>query len=70
MGTVLTGAVLVEVVFKYPGLGETLYQAIRLNDFFIIRGMIFTVIVTLALATFTIDIVYPLLDPRVQYKKA
>lgn len=69
-GTILTGAVLVEVVFKYPGLGESLYQAIRLNDFFIIRGMIFTVIVTLALATLIIDITYPLIDPRVRYKKA
>jgi peptide/nickel transport system permease protein len=70
MGTILTGAVLVEVVFRYPGLGETLYQAIRLNDFFIIRGMIFTVIVTLALATLIIDVIYPLIDPRVKYKKA
>jgi peptide/nickel transport system permease protein len=70
LGTVLTGAVLVEVVFRYPGLGETLFQAIRVSDFFIIRGMIFTVILTLALATFIVDIAYPLLDPRVRNKKA
>ncbi len=70
LGTVLTGAVLVEVVFRYPGLGETLFQAIRLSDFFIIRGMIFAVILTLALATFIVDIAYPILDPRVRNKKA
>ena len=64
-----TGSVLVEVIFRYPGLGNTLYQAIKLNDFFVIRGMIFIVIVTLGLATFIIDVTYPLLDPRVSYKK-
>ena len=52
LGTVFTGSVLVEVIFRYPGLGNTLYQAIKLNDFFVIRGMIFIVIVTLGLATF------------------
>jgi peptide/nickel transport system permease protein len=70
LGTILTGAVLVEVVFRYPGLGATLFQSIRLSDFFIIRGMIFTVILTLAFATFLIDVLYPLLDPRVKYRKA
>lgn len=70
LGTILSGAVLVEVVFRYPGLGLTLYQAIRLSDLFIIRGMVFAVIVSLAFATFLIDIAYPLLDPRVKYRKA
>jgi peptide/nickel transport system permease protein len=69
LGTILTGAVLVEVVFRYPGLGNTLYQSIRLNDHFIIRGMIFAVILSLAFATFLVDIAYPLLDPRVKYRK-
>ena len=69
LGTVFTGSVLVEVIFRYPGLGNTLYQAIKLNDFFVIRGMIFIVIVTLGLATFIIDVTYPLLDPRVSYKR-
>lgn len=70
LGQILTGAVLVEVVFRYPGLGYTLYQSIRLSDFFVIRGMIFAVIVSLAFATFLIDVGYPLLDPRVKYRKA
>lgn len=70
LGTLFTGAVLVEVVFSYPGLGSTLYQAIRLSDFFVIRGLIFAVILSLALGTFLIDVAYPLLDPRVRYKRA
>ena len=69
LGTIFTGAVLVAVIFSYPGLGNALYQSIKLNDFFVIRGMIFIVIVTLGFATFLIDVTYPLLDPRVSYKK-
>jgi peptide/nickel transport system permease protein len=70
LGTLFTGAVLVEVVFSYPGLGSTLYQAIRLSDFFVIRGLIFVVILSLAVATFIIDLTYPLIDPRVRYRRA
>ncbi len=70
LGRVFIGSVLVEVIFRYPGLGNTLYQAIRLSDYFVIRGIIFMVILALALATFVMDVTYPLLDPRVSYKKA
>jgi len=70
LGRVFIGAVLVEVIFRYPGLGNTLYQAIRLSDFFVIRGIVFLVILGLALATFIMDVTYPLLDPRVSYSEA
>ncbi len=38
MGAVLSGAVLVEVIFNYPGLGSLLYQAIRGQDYFVTRA--------------------------------
>ena len=66
-GTLLTGAVLVEVLFQYPGLGNTLFYAIRVSDFFQITGIVMTIIISLALATMVIDLVYPLIDPRVKY---
>ncbi len=69
-GTIITGAVLVERVFTYPGLGNTLYQAIRLSDFFLIRGIVTVVILAIALSTFLLDILYPLIDPRVKYKES
>jgi peptide/nickel transport system permease protein len=69
LGQTLAGAVLVEVIFGYPGVGALLFQAIQENDFFLIQGVVFTVIVGLGLATFVLDVVYPLLDPRISYRR-
>jgi peptide/nickel transport system permease protein len=70
LGQILSGAVLVEVVFGYPGIGALLFQAIEENDFFLIQGIVFTVIVALGFATFLLDVLYPLLDPRISYRQA
>ena len=70
LGQILYGAVLVEVIFGYPGIGALLFQAIRENDHFLIQGIVFTVIVALGLATLILDIFYPWLDPRISYRRA
>ncbi len=70
LGQIVSGAVLVEVIFGYPGIGTVLFQAIRENDHFLIQGIVFIVIVALGLATLILDAVYPLLDPRITYRKA
>jgi peptide/nickel transport system permease protein len=70
LGTIVSGAVLVEVIFGYPGIGTMLYQAIRGSDYYLVQGIVFVVIVSIGLATFILDIVYPLLDPRISYRKA
>ena len=69
LGQILSGAVLVEVIFGYPGIGALLFQAIRENDHFLIQGIVFTVIVALGLATLILDVVYPWLDPRISYRR-
>ena len=69
LGAIVGGAVLVEVIFGYPGIGTVLYQGIRGSDFYLVQGIIFVVIVSIGLATFILDIVYPLLDPRITYRK-
>jgi peptide/nickel transport system permease protein len=69
LGQILSGAVLVEVIFGFPGIGALLFQAIEENDQFLIQGIVFTVIVALGLATFVLDIIYPLLDPRISYRR-
>jgi len=66
MGAVLSGAVLVEVVFNYPGLGTLLYVAIRGQDYFVIQGVVLMLIISLAALLFVVDLVYPLLDPRIR----
>jgi peptide/nickel transport system permease protein len=70
LGEILSGAVLVEVVFGYPGIGSVLYNAIRDFDYYLIQGIVFTIVVSVGLATLVIDLVYPLLDPRIRYRRA
>ena len=69
LGQILSGAVLVEVIFGYPGIGALLFQAIRENDHFLIQGIVFTVIVALGLATLILDLAYPWLDPRISHQR-
>jgi peptide/nickel transport system permease protein len=69
LGHILSGAVLVEVVFSYPGIGTTLFHAIRQNDYFLIQGIILGVIASLGVATLILDLLYPVLDPRITYKR-
>jgi peptide/nickel transport system permease protein len=69
LGTIVSGAVLVEVIFGYPGIGTMLYQAIRGSDYYLVQGIVFVVIVSIGLATFILDIIYPLLDPRITYRR-
>jgi peptide/nickel transport system permease protein len=67
MGRVVSGAILVEVVFAYPGVGNLLYQAIRVFDYFVIYGVAFMVIVAIGVATLVLDLLLPVLDPRINY---
>ena len=69
LGQILSGAVLVEVIFGYPGIGALLFQAIQENDHFLIQGIVFTVIVALGFTTFILDVLYPWLDPRISYQR-
>jgi peptide/nickel transport system permease protein len=70
LGHVVSGAILVEVVFAYPGVGFKLYQAILAKDYFMIQGIVWLLIVSIALTTFLLDLAYPLIDPRIRHRRA
>ena len=70
LGQLVSGAVLVEVVFSYPGIGNVLYEGIRAGDFFVVQGIVFILIVSIGIATLILDLIYPLLDPRINYRSA
>lgn len=70
LGTILSGALLVEIIFNYPGIGSVLYAAITGFDYFVIYGIVFLIVVTIAFVTLVLDLVYPLLDPRIRYQKS
>lgn len=66
LGTVTSGAVLVEVVFNYPGIGWLLYNALRSSDYYMVQGVAFFLILTVAVSVLIVDLIYPLLDPRIE----
>jgi peptide/nickel transport system permease protein len=70
LGTVVSGAVVVEIVFGYPGVGSLLFQAIRALDYFVIYGVVFMTVLAIAIATVLLDLTYPLVDPRISYRGA
>ena len=69
LGTIISGAILVEIVFSYPGLGSVLLQAVRGFDWFVIQGIVFLIVVSVAFSMLVIDLLYPLLDPRISYRR-
>ena len=64
----VSGAILVEVIFAYPGVGYRLYLAIGQKDLFVIQGIVLLLSVSIALAMLLLDLIYPLIDPRVTSK--
>ncbi|RYE81243.1 MAG: ABC transporter permease [Hyphomicrobiales bacterium] len=68
LGHIVSGAILVEVIFSYPGVGFRLYQAIQSKDYFVIQGIVLLLSVSIAIAMFILDLIYPLIDPRITAK--
>lgn len=69
LGSLVASVTIVEMMFGYPGVGSVLESAITTLDYNLIQGCIFFLIVAIALATFALDLTYPLLDPRISYTR-
>jgi peptide/nickel transport system permease protein len=65
-GSILTGVLLVEIVFRYPGIGQLFWLAIRGRDVTMMTGLAFVIIVILAISMFLLDLLLPLLDRRIR----
>ncbi len=70
IGQVVSGAALVEIVFSYPGVGRLLYTSVQAFDYFLIQGIVFVLVLAIATTTLILDLVYPLLDPRISYRRS
>jgi len=66
LGTIFNGAIITEFVFGYPGLGTLLVRGVNSGDYSLVLGIASISIVAVATAVFAIDLLYPLLDPRVK----
>jgi peptide/nickel transport system permease protein len=66
-GAVLTGAVITETIFAWPGIGRLLIQAISFRDYPLVQGCILLIAVTYVTMNLLTDLVYGVLDPRIRY---
>jgi peptide/nickel transport system permease protein len=64
LGAVVAGAIVVEIVFSYPGLGTLTLNALQNRDYFLIQGIFLFLIIGVLLANLVIDIAYVFIDPR------
>ena len=63
--TLVAGQILVEAIFSYRGIGTLIYTSIRNQDYNAIQGTSFVVILFTAVSVLVIDLIYPLIDPRI-----
>ncbi|WP_040209181.1 ABC transporter permease [Neobacillus jeddahensis] len=66
-GTALGATVVVENIFAIPGMGQLVVNAIEQRDFTMVQGVVLVMIVMVIVINFITDIVYALLDPRIEY---
>jgi peptide/nickel transport system permease protein len=68
LGVLVSGAVVVETVFSYPGLGRLLYESVMTRDYPMMQGVFLLITIGVIVANLIADLTYPLLDPRVRNK--
>jgi peptide/nickel transport system permease protein len=68
IGLVFSGALIMETVFGFPGMGMLTLQAVMANDYSLIMGITIFSIVGVATAVFILDLIYPIFDPRVRHQ--
>ena len=64
LGFVVSGALLTEIIFSYPGVGYLMIQAIRAQDYPLMQGLFLIITFAVLLANCLVDIAYQFLDPR------
>lgn len=69
LGGIVGGAVLVEYIFAYPGVGYLLYQGIVTSDYTLIQGIVFMLVFATATLVLILDLTYPLIDPRITFER-
>ena len=62
-----SGIVIVEVVFSWPGLGRLALNAVEERDYPLLQGAVFVVAVMVTIVNLLVDLLYFLLDPRIEY---
>ena len=69
LGSLLSGAVVVETVFSYPGVGRLIAEAVATRDYPLLQGAFLSVVVGIVAANLLTELTYPLLDPRLRSRR-
>jgi peptide/nickel transport system permease protein len=69
LGTLLSGSIIIETVFAWPGSGSLLISAIQSRDYPLITGTVLTYTIAFVVINFAIDFLYALIDPRIRFGK-
>ena len=67
-GAVLTGTIITETIFAWPGVGRLLIQAITFRDYPLVQGCILLISITYVTMNLLVDLAYAWLDPRIRYQ--
>src|SRR5438552_6562235 len=67
-GTILSGAIITETIFNWPGMGKWLFDAVQYKDFPVMQAMFFIIALSVIAANFISDILYGIVDPRIKYE--
>jgi peptide/nickel transport system permease protein len=69
LGTIVSGATLIETVFSYPGVGRLLFEAVLARDYPVIQATFFIVTVSVIGMNIIADLLYPVIDPRLRHAR-
>ena len=64
LGTLIGGAVVIETVFSYPGIGRLLYESVIARDFPMMQGVFLIITLGIIITNILADLTYPLIDPQ------
>ncbi|MCA1723740.1 MAG: ABC transporter permease, partial [Thermomicrobia bacterium] len=68
VGVLLSGTIVIETVFAWPGIGRLLFQAISRRDYLVVQAIVTIGAAIVILATLLTDIIYAYVDPRIRYR--
>jgi peptide/nickel transport system permease protein len=66
-GLLMSGAVITETIFSWPGVGQIAYDSVNRRDYAMIQGVVLYGAALFVLVNLFVDILYAVLDPRVRY---
>jgi len=69
IGTLIGGAIIVEVIFSLPGIGTLLYEAISARQYIALQSLVAIIAVGYVLVNFLVDVLYAVLDPRIRHAR-